>query len=86
MDNGGREMKIKKLIKINEKAYSKAYRFFNGEKLKFMFIYTQALNGKKWQDKNKNGRLFGIFKSKEDEYTARALVFGKYKFSLIVMN
>lgn len=80
-------MKIRKFKKINERFYTSAIRFFKGDSIKFILSYSKAHGGNKWHkwhNKERKPVNLAYCKSVEDMFTARALVVGKHKFSLLV--
>jgi hypothetical protein len=79
-------MKISKYVKITNGYTTKALRFIKGDKVRFILSYSVATNGQRWLDDNKKGRIFGMFKKIESMFTARALVIGKLKLSLVTTN
>jgi hypothetical protein len=80
-------MLIKGYFHETEKFYTKALRVFKKGRgtAKLIISYSKAKMGK-WHDNNMVARNFGYFKSKELMFTARALVIGKHKFSLLIAH
>lgn len=79
-------MKIERKAKINAKVYMRALKFINRKgKVELVISHTKSLRGK-WHDNEKKACSFRYLKSKEILFTARALVIGKHKFSLLVAN
>lgn len=84
-------MRITKMIKKRINRENKAskvtgWKFFeNTESIaKYMVLHSKSINGKKWvSDKHEEVNV-GYFKSTGNQFTARALIIGKHKFSLIV--
>lgn len=78
-------MLIKWYFHETEKNCTKALRVFKkGRKTaKLIISYSKAKRGK-WHDNNMIARNFGYFKSKELMFTARSVVIGKHKFSLLI--
>lgn len=63
---------------------TKVIRFKSDTNVKMMIGCSVSTDGKKWVDKNRRCRSFGLFKQKEGKlYTALALIVGKRKFTLI---
>lgn len=81
-------MKMKKYKRETKGYYTKALRFLDEKTgaVKFIVSYSIATNGKRWLDDNKKERLVGKFKQEEEAYTARALVLGNLKLSLVTVN
>jgi hypothetical protein len=79
-------MEIKKYFKENQRYYTKALRFFKNGNVKLILSYSKSKDGRLWHDNDKTPRKLGYFKSQEFIFTARALVVGSHKFSLLVSN
>ncbi len=79
-------MKIAKSLDVKKGFYTKALKFLEGKKVKYIISYTVATNGKRWLDDDKKERLLGLFKKDDKSFVARALVVGKRKISFITVK
>lgn len=75
-------MKIDKYLDIKMDYYTKALRFFKGKAVKCAVSYSVKFDGSKWSP----NRKVGYYKMKGTRFTARAIVFGKLKLSLVAYN
>lgn len=77
---------IKNYTKKTDRYFTKAIRFFKGKNIRFALSYSKSLNGRKWYDEDMTPVKVGYRKSQEYIFTARALILGRHKFSLLVAN